>query len=364
MHPERYLALAVVCAALTSAPQQRPLRAIGIVEVPRLFTDVASANGGFERRDSGARLLLRREPSADSPVVATISSLKGIDVAEFTYEEEGALAYGREREWSLLKTTDGSVGWLAPEDAGPFHSLETLLEGLPYLTDAWDGHLSASPGAARRARVPSDPRRRMIGYLVPQLEEVRVVLKPGEDPEEVRKRHGGGSMGSAPGPNGTRILYFDRAVWVQAFERPDRLASVAARFQTDRCNAALEATGGFPAQVMVFDRQPGWFQVALNREDWRESPRVWIEEAPVWRFHAVTAEAERERLAEEVWGREDSGVRVAGFRRVDDTLWVDVEVLSHSPCRSGDQPTVTARGWIAAHDSSGAPTIWFSSRGC
>jgi hypothetical protein len=57
-------------------------------------------------------------------------------------------------------------------------------------------------------------------------------------------------------------------------------------------------------------------------------------------------------------------VRVVEFRRVDDRLWVRVEVLSHSICESTQEPAITARGWMRAHAPSGEPTIWFYSRGC
>ena len=60
----------------------------------------------------------------------------------------------------------------------------------------------------------------------------------------------------------------------------------------------------------------------------------------------------------------DEDVRVKGFRTLEGKLWVDIEVISHSLCSSDKPPTVKASGWIAAHDESGAPTVWFSARGC
>ena len=60
----------------------------------------------------------------------------------------------------------------------------------------------------------------------------------------------------------------------------------------------------------------------------------------------------------------DSPVRVREFRRVGDQLWVNVQVLSHSICESNRDPVITAEGWLPAHSPSGAPTIWFYSRGC
>lgn len=46
--------------------------------------------------------------------------------------------------------------------------------------------------------------------------------------------------------------------------------------------------------------------------------------------------------------------------------WVQVEVLSNSACTAADDgpPEVVATGWLPLHDTNGAPTVWFSSRGC
>jgi len=51
------------------------------------------------------------------------------------------------------------------------------------------------------------------------------------------------------------------------------------------------------------------------------------------------------------------------FEDRGDDLWIDVEVLSASPCTS-DAPRVVAKGWLRAHAASGEPVVWFFSRGC
>jgi hypothetical protein len=43
---------------------------------------------------------------------------------------------------------------------------------------------------------------------------------------------------------------------------------------------------------------------------------------------------------------------------------VHLEVMSHSICRSAEQPAVVGNGWMPAHSSTGEPTVWFFSRGC
>jgi hypothetical protein len=59
-----------------------------------------------------------------------------------------------------------------------------------------------------------------------------------------------------------------------------------------------------------------------------------------------------------------TSVQVTELRQVGDRLWVHVEVLSHSPCESPENPSVVQREWLPAHASTGEPTVWFYSRGC
>jgi hypothetical protein len=62
------------------------------------------------------------------------------------------------------------------------------------------------------------------------------------------------------------------------------------------------------------------------------------------------------------YGSED--VRVKRLQTVEGKLWAEIEVISHSFCESDKPPTIKGHGWIGAHDKIGAPTVWFSSRGC
>ncbi|MCW5963992.1 MAG: hypothetical protein KIT83_08130 [Bryobacterales bacterium] len=56
--------------------------------------------------------------------------------------------------------------------------------------------------------------------------------------------------------------------------------------------------------------------------------------------------------------------RVVRSTRVKGTLWFYVELMNHSMCDAGADPQVVDRGWVAAHGSSGEPSVWFFSRGC
>jgi hypothetical protein len=208
----------MVASVLASAQPNvgGPGPVLGIVEIPEMF-HVDPDKGVYAPI---AALTLYTRPDSDSKVMAVISSPEAIDDAEYGYEEAGALVYGRDRGYFLIRTSRGA-GWLSPHDAGDFHALETLLASeLTSLTDAWDGFVSASPGSATRTRVP---QRRPYG---------------GED------------------------------------------------------------------------------------------------------------------------------VRIKQRRTIGGRLWLDIEVISHSICESDKPPAVKARGWVRAHDATGAPTVWFASRGC
>ena len=207
------LASAVVLAQAPNGGGPGPV--LGIVEIPKMFA-FDSETGRLEPRGV---LTLYTRPDGNGAEAATITAPQAIDDAEYGYEEPGALVYRRQAGYYLIRTARGAA-WLAPEDAGPFHSFEMLVsDGLAYLTDAWDGFVSASPGSSTRTRV--------------------------------------------------------------------------------------------------------------------------------------------QRRTE---GRDD--VEVKGFRTVGGRLWLQVDVMSQRFCTSDPPAPAKARGWIRAHDDSGAPTVWFHSRGC
>ena len=119
-----------------------------------------------------------------------MTSAETLAEREYGYEETGALVFGRERGWYLVKTADAATGWLAPADSGPIHSLESLIEnGLTCLTDAWDGFLSTAPGAGDRVLPPADPNRAVVGFVTPLLHRITVVPEPGQDVEDVARKY-------------------------------------------------------------------------------------------------------------------------------------------------------------------------------
>jgi hypothetical protein len=117
-------------------------------------------------------LTLYTRPDSESRILAQISSPEAIDTAEYGYEEKGALVYGRQRGYFLIRTSRG-VGWLSRHSAGSFHPFETLIKSdLTYLTEAWDGFVSASPGRAVRTRVP---QRRPYGSEAVRVKALQTV---------------------------------------------------------------------------------------------------------------------------------------------------------------------------------------------
>ena len=155
----RRFSLGIVAIMLTSvvASAQAPRGGgpgpvLGIVEIPLLFSS-DPAKGDDQRGVIG----IFSRPDPNGRIVAEITSPQAIDEAEYAYEEAGALVYGRARGYCLIRTSRG-VGWVSPDQAGPFHSLETLVKNeLAYLTRAWDGFVHDSPGSARRT--PVNPQR-------------------------------------------------------------------------------------------------------------------------------------------------------------------------------------------------------------
>jgi hypothetical protein len=273
------------------------------------------------------------------------------------------LVVGRAGDWSLLRTRAGTSGWLAPGDSGGFHAIEDLLrDGLTYLTASSEAALSELPGGPG-VPLPPDRRRVIVGYLEPRLVQTEVTLRPGEDPDAVRDRLRASASRLTTRADGTRILRLETGTVHPLVERPDATARMVSQVETNHSGDTLAAAAGVPAQVPVFDLQPGWFQVALRRERWQEAPRAWLEASAAWRFVPVTDPVDAARVLSRAWPESPRSVRVLGFTRAGDRLWADVELLSDSPCESAE-PAVVARGWMPLHTPAGDTAIWFWSRGC
>jgi hypothetical protein len=86
---------------------------------------------------------------------------------EFAYEAPAAIVLEERGRWFRLQLGHDSA-WLRASGRDEYLPLEKLLPaGLTYLTDASDGRLSASPGAApsaRRERFPAGSHVRVVAF--------------------------------------------------------------------------------------------------------------------------------------------------------------------------------------------------------
>jgi hypothetical protein len=156
--PLRMTLLLIVLAAVASpGVAQRP-PVIGIVELPGLFgTRDPDGPPGLTPPRHVQPIPIHVAPTSGSDILARVTDAQEIEVAEYDYEAPGALTHDVRDGWNLIGvvTPAGRTsGWLPPQYAGRLHSLPTLLvDGLAYLTEAWDRKLFPAAGAASTGRL-------------------------------------------------------------------------------------------------------------------------------------------------------------------------------------------------------------------
>lgn len=378
----RIAAAGIIALALSGALSavQPAERLIGLLPLPQTFDPETCG------KDKSNELVLRSAPDTSDTLgsirvdcqhlIANQFDTAGTLVAtvptrEVTYEGLAAIVVEQRNGWFRVRLAKGTA-WTQGHADLPFVPFEELvLSELAYLTDAWDGALAPGPGAAL-VTVPSHPNRRLIGYLTPVMQQRRIPVPPGQDAarfeEALRERPEVSSLGVTRRADGTVHVTYEEAVIVDAFERPDTRSPVLLRFPGYPADGIRGVSGSNPRPIFVFQRRPGWFEVARTSSEevrpWTMEPRVWLRDTPAWVFSSVTDDTERRRLARDSWGAEYDSVRVLGTRSVAGRLWLQVELVSHSVCESLREPFVVGRGWMPAHDPEGEPTVWFPSRGC
>jgi hypothetical protein len=281
----------IAVTVVAGRAQEAPRRLAGLVEVPAAFNRFTPDGSAMPAEK---HIELRARPVPDGAVVATVSEPNQLESREYDYEESGAVAYARDGEWTLVKISGGVAGWLAPQDAGTYHSLESLLQehnDLAELTDAWEGSIRPSAGNDARNRVPLDPDRNVIGFLEPTA--AATTLLP-------------------------------------IFERADRRSAVVARVATGNPGRTLRTTGDFPYEVIVLDRQPGWFRVARAEQIPGEIEPAWLPDSPVWRYHQMTNDAERRALGRRAWGPDNPDDIVTMRHRQSGGLAADIPSADES----------------------------------
>jgi hypothetical protein len=138
-----------------------------------------------------------------------------------------------------------------------------------------------------------------------------------------------------------------------------------------------------PAAIVLGVADRGWYRIQLS-----DSAAAWVHASDPRQFQPITSLlAEALTFLTDAWdgrlasapdapllspmlsptlGGATSGrpVRVRGFQDVNRRTWVQVDVLTSSACEEAGTPQVLATGWLPLHAPSGAPTVWFRSRGC
>jgi hypothetical protein len=136
------------------------------------------------------------------------------------------------------------------------------------------------------------------------------------------------------------------------------------------------------AGAVVLERRPNWYRIALRQGDgwirardagtFRGLEQLVRENlsylAHAWegRIYAAPAAPAEFRILAPAWRRkmgEEIAVEVREARRVGSELWFRIEIIWPPPCGAG-QPGVLSDGWVPAFASSGAPAVWYWSRGC
>jgi hypothetical protein len=119
----------------------RPDSIVGLLAIPTFFDPPDG-----EAMAARSPLPLHDRAPAEMRVRETVSDPARMEAKEYGYEESGAVVYAVFDDWYRVGLADGSRAWVRGADAGDWHPIETLLiDGLAYLTDAWDGQLRPAP---------------------------------------------------------------------------------------------------------------------------------------------------------------------------------------------------------------------------
>lgn len=89
-------------------------------------------------------------------VRVTGGAIEPLPTEDYAYESPGAIVLERRGKWFRIRLSKGSA-WLESSAQDEFFGLEQLFEErLTYLTEAWNGRVAATPGAADRPAAVSN----------------------------------------------------------------------------------------------------------------------------------------------------------------------------------------------------------------
>jgi len=166
-------AVVIVAASAAGAAAQDDLfprgRIIGSVEIPALHGE---AGRGAAEPARSKPVTLYTQPVTGARAMTIVRNQSQVLSVEHGSEQVSAgvveIRMQGDRRWYRVQFQVGNwigAGWLAPRDAGAYHPLaSTLRNGLPFLTESWDGSLYSAPNATakrravRRTRAEQDVR--------------------------------------------------------------------------------------------------------------------------------------------------------------------------------------------------------------
>lgn len=133
------------------------------------------------------------------------------------------------------------------------------------------------------------------------------------------------------------------------------------------------------AGAIAVQREGEWFRIALNEgHAWVHVPdgarfltleQLLKDSLTHLRAEGQPALRDLPGAGKAIWFagpgmQDDLPVEVLSLREVSGRTWVELRLLEVDVCT--DEPTrqPPLTGWLPAHDASGLPAVWFSSRGC
>lgn len=106
---------------------------------------------------------VRAERRLEASVVGEVDSYDGLESLEAGYEEPAAVVFGRVDGWYRLRLSDGTEGWLSPDQAGTFQPYPDLaINRLNYIRAPWHGFVWPSAGAGSPARTTVESGQREV----------------------------------------------------------------------------------------------------------------------------------------------------------------------------------------------------------
>ena len=127
----------------------------------------------------GGNVRLFCQPRSDASLIRTVASYDALESREYDYELAGAVVYAKIGGWYRVRTTGGTYGWVAPDEAGTYFPYRELpVRRLAYLTKDWSGLSWQGPGTGIPSRTERGPERQVREYPVNVLDSTDIAGLP------------------------------------------------------------------------------------------------------------------------------------------------------------------------------------------